>query len=154
MIGAKIRAARQARNWTQAELAEASGISLNYIKQLEGGHKPNPTQDTLQKLARAFGISLDELVEPAQDDPFPAANLREWGVSEADLAQFARAWPYWSRRQRIKFLGDLRTIRLLQADVQAMTEEVQEKVRALENRAGQEDDPNDAAPTLAPQIAV
>jgi transcriptional regulator with XRE-family HTH domain len=154
MIGAKIRAARQARNWTQAELAEASGISLNYIKQLEGGHKPNPTHDTLQKLARAFNLTLDELVDYDDPEPFPAPTLREWGVVEAEIAQYAVAWPYWSHDQRVKFLGSLRAALGLQATVRDLTARAQAKKRALERGLQENEDTDGATPPLAPQVAM
>jgi transcriptional regulator with XRE-family HTH domain len=156
MIHERIREARQQRGWTQAQLAEHSGITLGYIKQLEGGHKPNPTQDTLHKLARALDVPVSTLLGEADElaGPLPAAKLRSWGVSEAEITQYSAAWPYWSRKQRATFLGDLEMIRRARANVQALTDEVQAKVRALENKANQDDDPDSATQPFAGQVAL
>lgn len=37
LLGKQIRFARKSRGWTEAELAERSGISLSTIKRIEGG---------------------------------------------------------------------------------------------------------------------
>ena len=38
LLGAKIRAARKARVWTQAELAQRTEMSLNTVIKMESGH--------------------------------------------------------------------------------------------------------------------
>jgi transcriptional regulator with XRE-family HTH domain len=43
------------------EAAEESGISHTYIRDLELGNKIDPSQDTLTKLARAYGITWGDL---------------------------------------------------------------------------------------------
>lgn len=54
-IGQRIRAHRRARGWTQAELAERSGISLSTLKLLEREGK-----GSLQRLAKiAVILNLD-----------------------------------------------------------------------------------------------
>lgn len=54
-IGQRIRAHRKARGWTQAELAERSGISLSTLKLLEREGK-----GSLQRLAKvAVILNLD-----------------------------------------------------------------------------------------------
>ncbi len=46
---------------TQAEVARKSGVHRSYIAVIEkGGHKPQ--QKTLQKLAKAFGVEITELL--------------------------------------------------------------------------------------------
>jgi len=54
-IGGRIRKQRLARGWTQAELAERSGVSLSTLKLLEREGK-----GSLQRLAKiAVGLNLD-----------------------------------------------------------------------------------------------
>ena len=54
-IGGRIRAHRLARGWTQAELAERSGLSLSTLKLLE-----RTGQGSLQRLAKiAVILNLD-----------------------------------------------------------------------------------------------
>jgi len=153
-LGSRIRALRKARDWTQKELAERAGLSEISIKTLEAG-KYSPRGDTLDKLARAFAVPVSSLLgENADAGPFPARQLREWGVTEADVAQYRRAWPYWSEADRAKFLGNLQLLMLARTTLQAMTDEVQAKISALEDKTKQDDDPEQAAQPLAPQVAM
>lgn len=71
-LGNRIRRLRQARDWSQEQLAEYADLSLSYIALLEKGRK-SATVDTSAKLAHAFGITLAELFTfssvPPQTDP-------------------------------------------------------------------------------------
>ncbi len=58
-LSAKIKAARALKRMTQKQLAESAGVSLVYIKQLEKGKEP---KIALVKIAKALGVSLDELL--------------------------------------------------------------------------------------------
>ncbi len=60
-LGDRLRAGRSAKGLTQAKLAEAVGVSNNYISMLERGQKL-PTIDTLIKLAKAADTSVSELL--------------------------------------------------------------------------------------------
>ncbi len=61
-IGKRIRELRAAKGLSQEKLAELANIHWSYISQLERG-KRNPTILCLEKIAKAFGISLSELLE-------------------------------------------------------------------------------------------
>ena len=68
-VGPRLRALRQQRGGTLAQLAEATGISLSTLSRLESG-KRRPTLDLLLPLARAHRVPLDELVgAPETGDP-------------------------------------------------------------------------------------
>ena len=70
-LGKKIRSLRQARGWTQEQLAEYADLHVSYIVLLENGAN-RATIETLEKLAKAFSISISDLVhalDDAQDDP-------------------------------------------------------------------------------------
>ncbi|MDR1728437.1 MAG: helix-turn-helix domain-containing protein [Acidobacteriota bacterium] len=54
----RITAARQAKGWTQAQLAEALGTQRSNISLLESGDH-NPSLDYLLKTAAALGLELD-----------------------------------------------------------------------------------------------
>jgi len=59
IFGQRIKAFRNRRNWSQADLAEYANISPNYLGDIERGKKwPHP--DTLSKLADAFGVKVYE----------------------------------------------------------------------------------------------
>jgi transcriptional regulator with XRE-family HTH domain len=52
-----LKQARLAKDWTQAQLAEASGIPAPHISQLESGTIPRPEFATMDKLAQALGMT-------------------------------------------------------------------------------------------------
>lgn len=64
-LGARIRARRTAKGWSQAELAEAAGVGANYVGILERGVKL-PTLDTLVSLAKALGVSVADLLDDSR----------------------------------------------------------------------------------------
>ena len=55
-----IRAAREARGWTQAELAERVGVTRKTINTVENNVFV-PSTIVALKIARAFGTSVEEL---------------------------------------------------------------------------------------------
>nr|WP_227870359.1 XRE family transcriptional regulator [Streptomyces otsuchiensis] len=68
-VGPRLRALRHQREVTLAELSATTGISVSTLSRLEsGGRRPN--LELLLPLARAHGVTLDELVDaPATGDP-------------------------------------------------------------------------------------
>ena len=52
-----LKQARDARNWTQAKLSEASGIPAPHISQIESGTIKHPEISTMQKLAEALDMT-------------------------------------------------------------------------------------------------
>ena len=63
-LGQRIRAAREELGQSQVNLATAAGISQGYLSQLEQDER-EPTLSIAARLARALGISLDELASGA-----------------------------------------------------------------------------------------
>jgi len=73
-VGPRLKALRQRRSTTLAELAEQTGISVSTLSRLEAGLR-RPTLEQLLPLARVHGVTLDELVDaPATGNP--RINLR------------------------------------------------------------------------------
>jgi transcriptional regulator with XRE-family HTH domain len=64
-IGAKVRAERQAREWTLDQLAAAAGVSRRMIINVEQG-SANPSVTTLLRISDALGIGLQALVAVPQ----------------------------------------------------------------------------------------
>jgi transcriptional regulator with XRE-family HTH domain len=63
VLGARIRELREARGLTREALAQKIGMSTVYVRKLEAGER-TPSLDTLDRLARALGVTLKiELVE-------------------------------------------------------------------------------------------
>jgi transcriptional regulator with XRE-family HTH domain len=60
-FGEKVRQLRKKKGLTQEELAALSDLHPTYISGIERG-KRNVSLENIQKLAKALGISLSELV--------------------------------------------------------------------------------------------
>ncbi|MFX0592290.1 helix-turn-helix domain-containing protein [Melissospora conviva] len=87
-VGPRLRALRQRRGTTLAQLAELTGISVSTLSRLESGGR-KPTLELLLPLARAHQVPLDELVDaPATGDPRvrPRAIVRD-GVTYLPLTR-------------------------------------------------------------------
>ncbi len=68
-VGPRLRALRRQRETTLADLSTATGISVSTLSRLESGSR-KPTLELLLPLARAHGVTLDELVDaPPTGDP-------------------------------------------------------------------------------------
>jgi transcriptional regulator with XRE-family HTH domain len=68
-VGPRLRALRRERETTLVALAEATGISVSTLSRLESGSR-KPTLELMLPLAKAYGVSLDELVDaPPTGDP-------------------------------------------------------------------------------------
>src|SRR5919109_3840571 len=68
-VGPRLRALRRQRETTLADLSATTGISVSTLSRLESGAR-RPTLELLLPLARAHGVTLDELVDaPPTGDP-------------------------------------------------------------------------------------
>lgn len=52
---------REANGLSQGDIHRATGIDRAYISNLEAG-KQNPTLETIAKIARAIGVSVEKLM--------------------------------------------------------------------------------------------
>jgi len=53
---------RNKKGWSQERLAREAGISYITLVKIERGNIQNPKLETLMKLAKALGVSIDKLV--------------------------------------------------------------------------------------------
>src|SRR5215210_1626921 len=68
-VGPRLKALRKKRETTLADLSASTGISVSPLSRLESGDR-KPTLELLLPLARAYGVTLDELVDaPPTGDP-------------------------------------------------------------------------------------
>jgi transcriptional regulator with XRE-family HTH domain len=68
-VGPRLRALRKQKETTLSDLSAATGISVSTLSRLESGSR-RPTLELLLPLARAYGVTLDELVDaPPTGDP-------------------------------------------------------------------------------------
>jgi len=61
-IGKNIKKLRQENGISQDKLSKLADISLNTVVKIELDQSPNPTLETIQKLAKALDVSLDDLI--------------------------------------------------------------------------------------------
>jgi transcriptional regulator with XRE-family HTH domain len=64
-LGKAIRKLRDKREMTQEDLAEAAGITVRTLSQLETGNS-NPTWATVGDIARVLGVSIAELARRSE----------------------------------------------------------------------------------------
>lgn len=64
-IAATVRAERAAQGWTQQELARQSGVSYGSVRRIEDGSRAADIAQA-DRLARAFGVTLTELLHMAE----------------------------------------------------------------------------------------
>jgi len=58
----RMQRARHAKGWTQVELAKKARVTQALISQLEAGKKVSPSVVPLLRIARALGVTVEELV--------------------------------------------------------------------------------------------
>ncbi len=99
IIGERLRALRQEKNFSQGEIEERTGLLRCYISRVENGHTV-PNVETLEKFARALEVPLYQLFHDGKEPPnLPNLLKRQlaedilWGSSGKDahmLAKFCR----------------------------------------------------------------
>ncbi len=60
-IAKNIRKHRKEKNISQDRLSKEAGVAYNTIVKIESGENPNPTVDTLERIAEALGVSIEKL---------------------------------------------------------------------------------------------
>lgn len=58
-----IKRLREAKRLSQEKLARLADIANNTLIKMESGENQNPTLVTLKKVAKAFGVSVDDLIK-------------------------------------------------------------------------------------------
>ncbi|KSW18955.1 helix-turn-helix domain-containing protein [Cellulomonas sp. B6] len=87
-VGPRLRALREQRGATLADVAGVTGVSVSTLSRLESGLR-RPTLELLLPLARFHDVTIDELVDvPAGDDPrVPAHPTVRHGVTYVPLSR-------------------------------------------------------------------
>lgn len=58
-----IKKLREVKGLSQEKFARLADIANNTLIKMESGENQNPTLDTLKKVAKAFGVSVDDLIK-------------------------------------------------------------------------------------------
>ena len=62
-MGQRVKRLREAREWSQPDLAKRAKVSQAYIAELERGTKRNPSLRITVRLAKALGVPVTALLE-------------------------------------------------------------------------------------------
>jgi len=62
-IGKNLKKLRKKKGLSQDRVSKLADISYNTVIKLESGGITNPTIETLQKIAKALNISVDDLLK-------------------------------------------------------------------------------------------
>ncbi|KWZ38025.1 DNA-binding protein [Burkholderia savannae] len=87
-FGAAIRQLREARAWSQEQLAEHAGLNRSYVGEIERG-TAIASIVTVEKLARAFGVPIARLLSSGVDASEAAS--QGFGASPASNASLSTA---------------------------------------------------------------
>jgi len=60
-VSDNIRKIRQKKGISQDRLSKEADLALNTIVKIETGESPNPTVETLEKIAKALDVSVGDL---------------------------------------------------------------------------------------------
>jgi transcriptional regulator with XRE-family HTH domain len=61
-LGKRIKELRNKYKITQDKLSKKADIPFSTLAKIEAGYTPNPSIETLIKIADAFGVGVDELL--------------------------------------------------------------------------------------------
>lgn len=62
-IGKNLKKIRQDKGISQDRLSKLADLSLNTVVTVESGANPNPTIETLTKIAKALDVGIDNLIK-------------------------------------------------------------------------------------------
>ena len=62
-IGKNIKRLRQEKGFSQDKLSKLADLSLNTVVKIELDDSPNPTIETVQRIAKALEVSVDDLLK-------------------------------------------------------------------------------------------
>ena len=88
VLGARLKKARNDRDFTQEQLADLTGLSARHIANIEKGDV-NPSFEVLSTLVKTLGGSFDSIFDPADEQV--EAEIQE-------IAGLYRACPEQGRR--------------------------------------------------------
>ena len=85
VLGEQVLLRRRRAGLSQAELAQCAGVDPMTISRIESGQKKRLELETAARLARVFGVTLDQFcgLEPAADNESAAAPTTRSGSTES-----------------------------------------------------------------------
>lgn len=89
-----VKQLRTAKNWSQEQLSEVSGLSLRTIQRLENGN--NASIESVRALAATYDIDPNDLIVSEQYDPTTPFDAVKMGLLQfANFSGTATRYEYW-----------------------------------------------------------
>ena len=85
----RIRQIRVERGWSMAEAARRAGFSRQRWHQVESGARPDPTFSTVDRMARALGVTILDLMSDDDTPPPPPTDDDRLRLEVENLARRA-----------------------------------------------------------------
>jgi transcriptional regulator with XRE-family HTH domain len=95
-IADRLQQLREAKNLSQGDIESRTGLLRCYVSRVENGHTV-PSLETLEKLARAYEVSLYQIFYDGNEKPVPEPKLQprqDWashGHGQRMFTKFCRA---------------------------------------------------------------
>ena len=67
MLAENIKRFRAEKSLSQERLAQASGVTYSALSKIEAGYHTDPRVRTLLKIARALGVTIDDLMSGEEE---------------------------------------------------------------------------------------
>lgn len=130
-VSDRVRRLRKEQGITQEEVARRAGLTLNSYGDIERGHVRDPHLSSLEAIAQALGVSVQELVSEELAVPLDEAPSPAGPPSVVDLVLDAARQQYTADRQAIARAGESNQMQesLVHHENEAM-------LRLLERRPG------------------
>ncbi|SRR6266851_442362 len=103
IIGERLRALREKKDFSQGEIEKRSGLLRCYISRVENGHTV-PAVETLEKFARALEVPMYQLFYGGEQAPkqlnlpiHKSADNLAWGGKAKDARELAKFCHLFSR---------------------------------------------------------
>lgn len=100
----RLKEVRKHRGLTLLQVKDSTGLSVSYLSDLERGRTNNPTVETLEKLARCYGVNLPDLLAGVEGQGHVTVESLPPGLK--DLVAASEVDPEWARDlARLEFRG-------------------------------------------------
>ena len=99
IIGDRLRELREAKQLSQGDIEERTGLLRCYISRVENGHTV-PAVETLEKLARAFEVPLYQIFYDGEEPPKPL-NLPKRKTGEGSWGSSGKDARYLNKLRRV-----------------------------------------------------
>ncbi|GKU26372.1 transcriptional regulator [Clostridium folliculivorans] len=104
MFGKNIKAIREAKKIGVNELSRLSGVNASYISALERDEKKNPSVNTLEKLAAALEVSIDEIMKLNSTQSAELSDSEDRNLNVKDDSSLNDTGEFKTAEEAMKFI--------------------------------------------------